>query len=163
MAILERELSNRLEIFAIERHLTPQNQALGTGGRADRPVIETSDPGDRRSIVEPRDVLGAKVHAPGSTHDDAHEVGAICRRHEIENCGAARLGLKFGLEDQCARTVLAFHVERSKGRSDKPSAILGRPEQRGEARRGIETGQHNQSIEPSEPTRAADLQSPMMA
>ena len=27
----------------------------------------------------------------------------------------------------------------------------------------LKRGQHNQSIEPSEPTRAADLQSPMMA
>src|SRR5208337_4939106 len=140
LAILDRELSYRLEIFAIERNRTSQNQTLRAGDRADRPVIETSDPGNRRPIVEPGDVFGAKLHTTGSTHDNAYEVGPICRRHEIDNCGAARLGLKFGLEDERARTVAPFHGERSKSRSDEPSAILGRPEQRGEARRRIEPG-----------------------
>ena len=59
-------------------------------------------------------------------------------RSEIDDRGASCLGLKFGLEDKGSGTVASFHAARRNGRSDRPSAVVRRPEQRGEARGRIE-------------------------
>jgi hypothetical protein len=108
----------------VERYRTTQNQALGTGDRTNSPIIETPDPGDRRSIVEPRNVLSAKVHPSRPTNYNPHKVGRTCWSHEIDNCGSARLGLKFGFENEGAGAVPPLDGQRSKGWSDEPAPIV---------------------------------------
>ena len=80
LTLLDREVTDRLEILATERGRTSQDQTLGTGDHADRPVVEAADPGDCRSVVELRDELGAKVHAARPARDNPHEIGPIRRR-----------------------------------------------------------------------------------
>src|SRR6516165_7389542 len=67
-------------------------------------------------------------------------MGAVGRRHEIDDRRTASLSLEFGFEDQCAGTISPPHGERRILWSDEPSAVVGCPEQGGKARSRIETG-----------------------
>ena len=93
-----------------------------------------------RSIVEPQHELSLEDHSPRPNHHDRHQIGAVCRRHEIDDRRTACLSLEFGFEDECAGTISPSHGERRVRRSDEPSTVVGCPEQGGKARSGIETG-----------------------
>jgi len=94
-------------------------------------------------------MLGPRVNAGGRvgqadlgarllSSDDPHEVGAICRRHEVDDGGTATLGLKLGFEDKRAGAVMPTDCESRLARSKQPTAVLGCPKQSGEACSRIE-------------------------
>ena len=93
---LDRELTNRFEVFTAKRGRRPEDQTLRTGNPVDGAVVEPVDPWVGRAVVEARHKLGVKSHLARPTHHDPHKIGAVRRRHEIDDCGTAGLGFEFG-------------------------------------------------------------------
>src|SRR5260370_23949225 len=56
-------------------------------------------------------------------------MGAVGRRHEIDYRRRAGLSLEFGFEDQRARTIAPCRADRWILGGDKPTPIIGFPEQ----------------------------------
>ena len=152
LASLDRELADRSEIFAVESNRGSHKQALRAGNRADRAVIEPVDPWHGRPVVEAHHQLSLKIHAPRSADHDPHKIGTVARRHEIDHRCGSGLGLEFGFEDQRAGTIAPCGTERWILRGNKPTPIVGFPEQGGKARSRIETG----PAQPIDRTVAAD-------
>ena len=111
LAGLDGELADCFEVFAIKFDRGAQDQTLRTGNRVDRAVIEPVDPWNGRSVVEAHHELSMKSHTPGPTDHDPDKIGAVGRRHEIDNRRTTGLSLKFGLEDERARTITSTYVE----------------------------------------------------
>jgi len=74
-ASIDREFTNRSEVFAVQLRRSPQNQTLRAGNRFDCSIIESGDPRYGCSVVETHHQFGVKRHLPRPAHHDAHEVG----------------------------------------------------------------------------------------
>src|SRR5205085_2791444 len=108
-------------VFTVKCSRSPQDQTLRTGDCADRSVLETVDPWHGGPVVETHHKLGLKNYSPGKTNHDPHQIGAVCRRHEVDNCGATGLGLKFGFEDEGAGAIMPTNHENRLLRSKQPT------------------------------------------
>jgi hypothetical protein len=140
LARIHGEVTHCLEVFAIKFNRGAQHQTLRTGNRVDRAVVEPVDPWNDRSVIKAHHELSTKSHTPGLTDHDPDQIGAVGRWHEIDNRRTARLSLKFGLEDQRARTITPTYIENRMFRCNEPSSVFSRSEQAGEARCRVETG-----------------------
>jgi hypothetical protein len=90
-------------------------------------------------------------------------MGAVGRMHEIDYRRRAGLGLEFGFEDQRAGAIAPCRADRRILGGDKPTPIIGFPEQGGKARGRIKTWPA-QPIDGAVATdKAAVLQSPISA
>src|SRR5262245_54494774 len=67
-------------------------------------------------------------------------MGAVSRRHEIDDDRTAALCLKLGLKDESPWPVAPPCAELRRSRRNEPAPVLGRPEQGGKARGRVETG-----------------------
>jgi len=81
------------------------NNRSGPAYGIDRAIIESIHPWHRGAVIEANHELGAKIDVSRPAHHDAHEVGGVSRRHEVDNRGDTGLGLKFGFEDESAGTI----------------------------------------------------------
>jgi hypothetical protein len=66
-------------------------------------------------------------------------MGAVRRKHEIDNGRLAAIGLKFGFENKGAWAIASIDSERRARRRDEPAPVVCGPEQGGKARGRIET------------------------
>jgi hypothetical protein len=140
LAVLHGELADRLKVFAEKYGRGSQDQALGTGNRVNGTVCESVDPGHGRPVIKTHHKLSMKDHAPGPPAHNAHEIGAVCWRHEVDNRRTASLSLKLGFEDERAGTIPPSHAEWRTLWSNQPAAVVGRSKQSGKARGRVETG-----------------------
>src|SRR5262249_3106245 len=85
------------------------------------------------AIVEAHHELGIEIHSPRPADDNPHKIGAVRRRHEIDNRRAAGLSLEFGFEHEGAGTILPSDAKRRMLWSNEPPAIIRCPEQGGKA------------------------------
>src|SRR5262249_9448833 len=99
-----------------------------------------TDPGHRESVVEPDREFHGHTNLPAfSTHDTDQIRVSTPGRHEV-NHGHGPLGsLESGLENERMIPISAGCVLYSGSRSEQPSAIFGRPQERGKTCVRIET------------------------
>src|SRR5512138_3489441 len=139
---LDLEARARPHVAVLERHRRAQHDLVRPRDRADAPALgEPGDPRDRAAVVEAQDELHFHGDAPAPADDRAHEVRLrAANRHEIDQRDRARIGFPFGLEDERIGTVTPLRLD-SLRRGELPPAVLGRAEERGEARGRVETRQ----------------------
>ena len=89
---------------------------------------------DDRSVIKAHHELSSKSHMAGPTDHDPDQIGAVGRWHEINNRRTACISLKFGLEDQRARTITPTYMENRMFRCNEPSSMFGSSKQAGKAR-----------------------------
>ena len=78
-------------------------------------------------------------HGPVDALDDAHDVGcAPARRHEVDQPNGALDGVELGLQHERVAAVGATGLDDLGGRGERPLAVLGVAEERGEARARVE-------------------------
>ena len=128
LAGLDREITDRSKIFAVEFDRGSQEKTIWAANRVDRAVVKPVDPWHRRPIVEAHHKLCLKSHSPRPTRNNPHEIGTICRGHEIDNRRTASLSLEFGFKDEGAGTVAPSHAEGCIFRRNEPAAVFGFPE-----------------------------------
>jgi hypothetical protein len=102
-----------------------QDQALRADNRVDRAIAGSADPWHGCPVVETHYQLGLKSHSPGLPHHDPHKIGAVCRRHEIDNGCRAGVGLEFGFEDEGAGKISPSCGMRRMLWSNEPATIVG--------------------------------------
>ena len=107
---LDRELTDRFEVVTVKGGWGSQDQALRADNRVDRAIVESADPWHGCPVIETHHKLGTKNHSPRPTNHDPHKIGAVCRRHEIDNGCRAGLSLKFGFEDEGAGAISPSHA-----------------------------------------------------
>jgi hypothetical protein len=90
-------------------------------------------------------------------------IGAVGRRHEIDHRCRAGLGLEFGFGDQRAGTITPCRPDGRILWSYQPAPLSAFPSKAAKQAAESKRGQHSQSIEPSRPTKAVVLQSPIRA
>src|SRR5262245_45583449 len=111
-----------------------------TGNGIERAVIEPIDPWHGGTVVKTHHKLGMENHSPRPADHHPHKIGAVCRRHEIDNRRTAGLSLEFGFEHEGAGTIPPTDAKRRMLWSNEPPAITGCPEQGGKAGSRVETG-----------------------
>jgi hypothetical protein len=89
-------------VVAVECDPGSQEKTLRAGKGADRAIIEAVDPRHGRPVVEAHHKLSLEKNATRSAGHDAHKIGAVRRRYEIDCGRGAGLGLEFGFEDEGA-------------------------------------------------------------
>ncbi len=115
---IKAQCASPIASHVASRSASAADQAVRTGNRVDAASGQAADPRDGCPIVETRHKLTTKIHLPGPTHHNAHKIGSIFQRHEVDNCRAAGLGLKFGFEDEGAGTIPPPRCERRLFRSN---------------------------------------------
>ena len=140
LAGLDRQLTECFSVVAVKCGRRSQDQTLRAGNRVDRASIESIDPWHGRPVVKTHHKFSTKNHSPRLANHNPHKIGAVCRRHEIDNHRAAGPNLKFGFEDERAGTISPSHAQRRMLWSNEPPAVVRRPEQGSKARSRIETG-----------------------
>ncbi len=129
LAGLDRQLTEYFSLVTVKCGRRSQDQTLRTGNRVDRASIESIDPWHGRPVVKTHHKLTTKNHSPRPANHNPHKIGAVCRRHEIDNHRAAGLSLKFGFEDEGAGMISPSHAQRRMLWSNEPPAVVRRPEQ----------------------------------
>ena len=108
-------------------------------GDGDPRVVDAPHPGHDRAVVEPDHELGAHRHLAVEPLDDADDVGRLAaRRHEVDRPHRARVRLEDRLEDQRVVAVAARRAADLVPGREQPAAVIGRAEQRREARARVE-------------------------
>ena len=147
------ELRDRRQILTARVDRRAQAERVGPADRDQRLVVEPAHPGDDRAVVEPDHELHAHVDAPLHALDDAHDVRfRLAWRHEVDYPDTACRRLPFRLEHECPLAIAALGAGAAVDRRDQPASVVARPEQRREARAGVET----RKAEPVHRARAAD-------
>ena len=163
LAGLDGEVAEGLQVFAVKCGRRSQDKTLRSSDGVDRVVLETVYPWHGSPIVETHHELSLENHFARATGDDPHKVGAVCRRHKVDDHRTAGISLEFGFEDEGAGAITPIYADRRMfvAMSHRPFSLVPRSAAKhaGESKRG----QHSQSIEPSRPTKAAALQSPISA
>ena len=126
-------------VLAVRLDRRPVAEAVGSRDRDDV-ALEALHPRDDLPEVEANHQLGAHLDLAGETLDDPHDLRRPrARRHEVDQAHAAACRLDHRLEDQRVVPVAAGHPLGLGSRREQPPPVLRRPEDRGEARPGIES------------------------
>src|SRR5262249_42769043 len=96
------------------------------------------DPWYGRTVVKTNHEFSLKNHPARATDDNAHQVGAVCRRHEIDDRRAAGISFEVGFKDEGTKAVTPIYADRRELWSDEPSTVLSRPKESGKARGRVE-------------------------
>src|SRR5206468_5794997 len=159
LAFGDREVADAGEAFAVQLDVGSEDDHVRAGDGAKRAVVEARDPGHNRAIVEAEHQLDAHLDATALADDHPREIGGrAAEGHEVDERDRAGGGLELGFEDQRAVAVAPRDARIWIARRDLPAAVLRGPEQRREARAGIEARPAepvDRSIPPDERRRLA--------
>ena len=101
LALGDLELGDRRQLAAVQLHRRTQDDHVGAGNRAPRPVRQPADPRNDRAVIKPQDELHRHAHAAGVAAHQAGDVGVVAARgHEVDERDGALVRVDAGLEDQ---------------------------------------------------------------
>ena len=144
LALLHREVGQRVQVAADGLDHVPQGHRLGAGGHADEAVVRR-EPRNDLAVVEAHGQI--HVHVDRSRHpfDQADHVGmGVTHGHAVGDAHRPGGGVELGLEHQgvlAVATPCGHHGRLAPGGIQLPEAVRLVAEQPGEARRGVEMGQ----------------------
>jgi hypothetical protein len=153
LAFGDREVAHRAQILAADVDRRAEAPRIGARG-GQKPVVGAADPRNPGPVGRPEHEIHAHRHASASPLDHADEIRhPRARRHAVHDGDDAGLGLELRLEDERVGTIAPPAAPAQIGRRrQEPAAVVGRPQQRGEARRRVEP----RNTEPVDGAVAAD-------
>src|SRR5207253_67207 len=134
----DREFGCRSQLTTVEPQRCAELETVRPGDRMPA-VTDAVYPRDDRAVVEPHDELDGHVDLALEALDEPDEQRAgMPQRETVDDPDPPGRGLVLGLEHHRARSVTARRASGAVLRRDREPAVLGGPQQRGEARRRVE-------------------------